>query len=104
MLNDGEEYFEIVSVGVSRPSEHRHYFKSVAVVCVFCHEWTMDAWISKHPTIHPPIQASFFLDPPFRASEHPSIKASKHPTLHPPIQAFFFLEPPSDHPSIRQSA
>ena len=28
MLNDGEEYLEIVSVGVSRPSKPKHYFKT----------------------------------------------------------------------------
>ena len=28
MLNDGEEYLEIVSVGVPRPSKHMHYFKT----------------------------------------------------------------------------
>ena len=28
MLNDGEEYLEVVSVGVSRPSTHMHYFKT----------------------------------------------------------------------------
>ena len=28
MLNDGEEYLEIVSVGVSRQSKPMHYFKT----------------------------------------------------------------------------
>ena len=32
MLNDGEEYLEIVSVGVSPPSKPMHYFKTVMKV------------------------------------------------------------------------